>query len=194
MFLVLSCSCPCPNHWSQVFSPEWKCKSSSADRRSPNHIWMINNIIANEGTSYIRGLMVLHILSRLTLYIVHIDFTAMRLFCFINHVYRAPSNNNYMVQQTTWHSPYMDKPTFANYKSVLHHQHGGPVSVTRAENRQCKCPKLCSQRFFGLRMPGELSPIEAVDAYTHQKTRPSLVLTMACRLFCANAFSEPTLS
>ena len=36
MFLVLSCSCLCPIHWSQVLSREWRCSWSSADRFS---IW-----------------------------------------------------------------------------------------------------------------------------------------------------------
>ena len=33
MFLVSSCSCLCPIHWSQVLSGEWRCSWSSADRR-----------------------------------------------------------------------------------------------------------------------------------------------------------------
>ena len=33
MFLVSSCSCLCPIHWSQVFNREWRCSWSSADRR-----------------------------------------------------------------------------------------------------------------------------------------------------------------
>ena len=34
MFLVSSCSCLCPIHWSQVLCWEWRCIWSSADRRS----------------------------------------------------------------------------------------------------------------------------------------------------------------
>ena len=45
MFLVWSCSCHCPIHWSQVFSREWRCSSSSADRRCSNYIWVINSFI-----------------------------------------------------------------------------------------------------------------------------------------------------
>ena len=153
MFLVSSCSCRCPSHWSQVLSREWQCNSSSAGRRCPNYIWMINNIIANEGAAYIRGLTVLNNLLRLISYIVHIYSTAMRLISLLNNLYRAPSNNKYMVQQTTWHAPYMDKPTFVNYQSVLYHLYGCPVSVTWAENRLFKCPKIYSQRLFGLRTP-----------------------------------------
>ena len=41
MFLVSSCSCLCPIHWSQVLSREWRCSWSSADRRCSNYIWMI---------------------------------------------------------------------------------------------------------------------------------------------------------
>ena len=63
MFLILSCSCLCPNHWSQVFSRGWRCSWSnnswsSANRRCSNYIWVINNFIAYQGAPYIRGLMV----------------------------------------------------------------------------------------------------------------------------------------
>ena len=47
MFLVSSCSCLCPIHWSQVLSQEWKCSWSSADRRCSNYIWVINKFIAH---------------------------------------------------------------------------------------------------------------------------------------------------
>ena len=57
MFLVL-CSCLCPIHWSQVLSQEWRCSWSSADRRCSNYIWVINNVIAYEGATYIRCLTV----------------------------------------------------------------------------------------------------------------------------------------
>ena len=43
MFLVSPCSCLCPIHWNQVLSREW----SSADRRCPNYLWVINNSIAS---------------------------------------------------------------------------------------------------------------------------------------------------
>ena len=45
MFLVSSCSCPCPIYWGQVLSQEWGCNRSSANRRSPNFIWVINNLL-----------------------------------------------------------------------------------------------------------------------------------------------------
>ena len=57
MFLVLSCSCLCPIHWSQALSQEWRCSWSSADRRCSNYIWVINNFVAYEGAAYFRGLM-----------------------------------------------------------------------------------------------------------------------------------------
>ena len=38
MFLVLSCTCLCPIHWSQVLSWEWRCSWSSAERRCSNYI------------------------------------------------------------------------------------------------------------------------------------------------------------
>ena len=56
MFLVLSCICLCPIHWSQVLSREWRCSWSSADRQWSKYIWVINNFIAYWGAFYIRGL------------------------------------------------------------------------------------------------------------------------------------------
>ena len=58
MFLVSSCSCLCPIHWSQMSSWEWRCRWSSADRRCSNYIWAINNFIAYQGGSYIRDFTV----------------------------------------------------------------------------------------------------------------------------------------
>ena len=40
MFLVSPCSFLSPIHWSQVFSWEWRCGWSSADRRCSNYIWV----------------------------------------------------------------------------------------------------------------------------------------------------------
>ena len=42
MFLVPSCSCLCPIHWTQVLSREWRCSWSSADRQCSNYIFVIN--------------------------------------------------------------------------------------------------------------------------------------------------------
>ena len=36
-------------YWSHVFSREWRCSWSSADRRCSNYIWVINNLIAYKG-------------------------------------------------------------------------------------------------------------------------------------------------
>ena len=58
MFLVSSCSCLRPIYWSPVLSRDWRCSRSSADRWCSNYIWVINNFIANEGGSYIRGFKV----------------------------------------------------------------------------------------------------------------------------------------
>ena len=58
MILVSSCSCLCPILWSQVLSREWRCSWSSADRRCFNYIWVINNLIAYLGVSYIRDFSV----------------------------------------------------------------------------------------------------------------------------------------
>ena len=67
--LVLSCSCLlCHIHWSQVFSREWRCSWSSADRRCSNYIWVISNSIAYWGVFYIRGLMVHMVHSLLLLF------------------------------------------------------------------------------------------------------------------------------
>ena len=64
MFLVSSCSCRCPIHWSQVLSPEWRCSWSSADRRCSNYIWVINSYIAYYVASYIGGVMACTVSSR----------------------------------------------------------------------------------------------------------------------------------
>ena len=59
MFLVSCCSCLCSFHWSQVLSWECRCSWSSTDRWwCSNYIWVINNFIAYEGATYIRGLTV----------------------------------------------------------------------------------------------------------------------------------------
>ena len=39
MFLVSSCSCLCPLHWSQLYSRERRCSRSSADGRWSDYIW-----------------------------------------------------------------------------------------------------------------------------------------------------------
>ena len=38
-----------------MLSREWRCSWSSSDRRCSNYIWVIDNFIAYQGTSYIRG-------------------------------------------------------------------------------------------------------------------------------------------
>ena len=48
LFLVPSCRCLWPFHWSQVLSWEWRCGWSSADRRCSNYIWVINKFIATK--------------------------------------------------------------------------------------------------------------------------------------------------
>ena len=63
MFLVTYCSCLCPIYWSHVLSWEWRCSWSSADRRCSNYIWVINNLIAWEGATYIRDFTVIVVLS-----------------------------------------------------------------------------------------------------------------------------------
>ena len=56
LFLVSSCRCLCPIHWSQVLSWEWRCSWNSACRRCSNYIWVINKFIVYYGAPYIRGL------------------------------------------------------------------------------------------------------------------------------------------
>ena len=58
MFLDSACSCLRTINWSQLFSGEWRCSWSSADRRCSNYIWVINNFIAYSSASYIRDLTV----------------------------------------------------------------------------------------------------------------------------------------
>ena len=60
MFLAPSGSCICPIQWSQVWSREWRCSWSSADRRCSNYIWVIDNFISYQGATYIRDLAVSH--------------------------------------------------------------------------------------------------------------------------------------
>ena len=58
MILVSSWRCLCPIHWSWVSSLEWRCSWSRTDRRCPNYIWVINNLIDYKSASYIRDLTV----------------------------------------------------------------------------------------------------------------------------------------
>ena len=58
MFLISSCTCLCPIHWSQVLSWEWRWSWSSTNRWCSNYIWVINNFIASVGATYIRGIIV----------------------------------------------------------------------------------------------------------------------------------------
>ena len=44
---------------TKSLSSEWRCSWSSADRRCSNYIWVINNFIAYQGTTYVRGFTVL---------------------------------------------------------------------------------------------------------------------------------------
>ena len=61
MFIVSSCSCLLPIQWSQVFSGEWRCSWSSADRWCSNYIWMVDNFIAYQDASYIRDLTIFNL-------------------------------------------------------------------------------------------------------------------------------------
>ena len=59
MFLLSSCSYHCPIHWSQVLGRKWRYRRSSADRQCFNYIWVIDNVIAHKGATYIRDFYVL---------------------------------------------------------------------------------------------------------------------------------------
>ena len=83
MFLVPSCSCLCPIYWSHVLSREWRCSWGSADRRCSNYIWVIDNLIANLGASYIRELTVY---SLCTLQILYCASTCMYYFSDIYYI------------------------------------------------------------------------------------------------------------
>ena len=76
MFLVSSCSSLCPIHWSHVLSWEWSCRRSSADRRCSNYIWMINNLIAHKGSTYIRDLTVYIYVYIYSLNVIYCTITA----------------------------------------------------------------------------------------------------------------------
>ena len=58
MLLFLSCSCLCPIYWSQELGREWKYSWSSADGWCSIYIWVINNFIAYQCATYIRGFTV----------------------------------------------------------------------------------------------------------------------------------------
>ena len=55
MVFVSSWSCLCAIHWSQMFSREWTCTWSSADKCCSDYIWVINNSITYNGAAYIRS-------------------------------------------------------------------------------------------------------------------------------------------
>ena len=48
IFLVLSCNCLIPIHWSQVLSREWGCSWSIADRWWSNYIWVVSKFIVTK--------------------------------------------------------------------------------------------------------------------------------------------------
>ena len=58
MFFDSACSCLRTIYWSQVFSGEWRCSWSGANRRCSNYIWVINNFIPYSSVPYIRDLTV----------------------------------------------------------------------------------------------------------------------------------------
>ena len=57
IFLVSSCVFLCTIHWSEVLIREWRC-SSSTHRQCSSYVWVINNSITHQGTTYVRGLTI----------------------------------------------------------------------------------------------------------------------------------------
>ena len=58
-YSLLSCDFLCQIPWSQMLSREWRCSWSSANRQCSNYIWVIDNFIAYQGETYIRGFTVI---------------------------------------------------------------------------------------------------------------------------------------
>ena len=84
MFLVSSCSCLRSIHWSQVLSWEWRCSWSSANRRCSNYIWVINNFIAYQGATYIRGFTAISLYNIKYDWLTHVTWWTSRCRCFYN--------------------------------------------------------------------------------------------------------------
>ena len=59
----------------QLTSREWNCSLSSADRRCSNYIWVINNVIASKGASYIRDFTVCkYLTNHYDAHVIHMPF------------------------------------------------------------------------------------------------------------------------
>ena len=91
MFLVSSCICLCPIHWSQVLRQEWRCSWSSADRQCSNNIWGINNFIAYQVATYIRGFMVCIIF-------LQKHYLVISLLTMCHFVFHVPSVSEFNIQ------------------------------------------------------------------------------------------------
>ena len=87
MFFVSSRGCLCPIHWSQALSHEWRyiyTSWSSADGQCSNYIWMINNLTAYWGVSYIGGFTVYKFNQWFK---CHIHYLYVPIFCSIGPIY-----------------------------------------------------------------------------------------------------------
>ena len=74
MIVISSWSRLCPILWNQVLSREWRCSWSSANRRCSNYNWVIDNLIAYYGATYIRDLTVMSLqIRRDKSHIIHIS-------------------------------------------------------------------------------------------------------------------------
>ena len=103
MFLISSCSRLCPNHWSRVFSQEWRCSWISAARQCSKYIWVINNSIAYWGVTYIRGLTVMQVTCISWCYIIHNTWKDSTFHPFFN---LGPFTNIFLVHLITHSVPY----------------------------------------------------------------------------------------
>ena len=95
MFLILSCSCLCPIHWSQVLSWEWRCSCSSTIRRCSYYIWVINNFI----TYYVR--LILEVWG-ICFSIILIHPYRHRYWIY-TYIYNVASVNSMAVGMRSWH-------------------------------------------------------------------------------------------
>ena len=136
MFLVLSCSCLCPIHWSQVLSLEWKCSWSSANRQCSNYIWVINNFIAFWGASYIRGFMVYY---RPFVWTVRCHFSHAHIIIVTSH--NALCNQLWRHQQNT--KEQMRHGVDVNLRIIFFILINAVITSCKKSNNACTAVKNC---------------------------------------------------
>ena len=79
IFLVSSCRCLYPIHWSQVWSREWRCSWGSANRRCSHYIWVIKILLP------IKGRLILEVWRYVFLctLLLKTDITVDKMFCIV---------------------------------------------------------------------------------------------------------------